>query len=76
MLYVYRRRSAAWPEGAAHCTLLGTRTSHGRAVRTAHRGTAGEDAKLMQQLQKGPLAEWVGVLLTELAAPLRLTLHI
>ena len=24
----------------------------------------------MQQLQKGPLAEWVGVLLTELAAPL------
>ena len=66
----YRRRSAAWPEGPTHCTLLGTRTSHGRAVRTAHRGTAGEDAKLMQQLQKGPLAEWVGVLLTELAAPL------
>ena len=51
--------------------LHGART-RARAVRVLHKlieraSMLCEDAKLMQQLQKGPLAEWVGVLLTELA---------
>ena len=54
--------------------LHGART-RARAVRVLHKlieraSMLCEDAKLMQQLQKGPLAEWVGMLLTELAAPL------
>ena len=35
----YRRRRAAWPVGGA-TVVRGTRTSLGRAVRTAHRGTS------------------------------------
>ena len=40
-LGTYRRRREAWPQGPACLYVLGTRTSHGRTVRTAHRGTPG-----------------------------------
>ena len=54
--------------------LHGART-RARAVRVLHKlveraSMLCDDEKLLQQLQRGPLAEWVGVLLAELATPL------
>ena len=41
-LGTYRRRRAACPHGSAYCTCwIRVLTSHGRTVRTAHRGTPG-----------------------------------
>ena len=45
-LGTYRRRREAWPQGPACLYVLGTRTSHGRTVRTAHRGTPGPGGEL------------------------------